>query len=568
MLVDPVTFQVVVSRLSGIVQEMQDNIFRTGYSTIVRESHDASCLLLDARGEVVGEHVIAALHITSLPGVVRAVRKRFGDDIAPGDAFLTNHPFESDVAHSVDVAVVVPIFAGDRLVAFAGSIAHKSDLGGMVPGTVNGSAREAFQEGILYPAVRYVRHGTVVADVEAIVRANSRTPDTVIGDLRGQVGVGRLGERRLHEVIERYGLATLLAVFDDILDRTEAHMRALLRTLKDGVAVAGGSMDGDGSGDQAMRFHVRIEKTGDRIVFDFSGSSDQVTMPINIRPPVVRGACYFALMGMFDPTIANNGGLARIVEVRTRPGSIVDAIFPAPTNTYLPSATVVTEIVIAALSQLVDDKQVAEAGGVGSLSIGGRRTTGELFSSYELIGSAYGARSGKDGLSGMSVLHTNANTAPIEIIESEFPVRIDRLELIRDSGGPGTFRGGLGAVRQYVILNAEVLVTLRGGKHAVAAAGIGGGAPARLGACIVNPGTPRERRLPSRFGGEPLRANDVLRIEKSGGGGLGDPHRRAAERVIDDVLDGYVSREAAIEIYGLAPERIEAALADRAALSS
>src|SRR5580704_14509539 len=149
--VDPVTFQVVVSRLSGIVQEMQDNIFRTGYSTIVRESHDASCLLLDARGEVIGEHVVAPLHITSLPGMVRAVVRRFGDDIAPGDAFLSNHTFEADVPHSVDMALVTPIFCGERLIAFAGSIAHKSDLGGMVPGTVNGSAREAFQEGILYP---------------------------------------------------------------------------------------------------------------------------------------------------------------------------------------------------------------------------------------------------------------------------------------------------------------------------------------------------------------------------------------------------------------------------------
>jgi N-methylhydantoinase B len=558
--VDPVTFQVVVSRLSGIVQEMQDNIFRTGYSTIVRESHDASCLLLDARGEVVGEHVVAPLHITSLPGVVRAVCARFGDDIAPGDAFLTNHPFEADVAHSVDVAVVVPIFAGERLIAFAGSIAHKSDLGGVVPGTVNGSAREAFQEGILYPAIRYVRRGVVVADVEAIVRANSRTPETVVGDLRGQVGVGRLGERRVHEVVARYGAETLLAVFDDILDRTEARMRALLSTLRDGVAEAEGSIDGDGSGDQAMRFHVRVEKTNDRVVFDFSGSSDQVTMPINIRPPVVRGACYFALMGMFDPTIQNNGGLARIVEVRTRHGSIVDAIFPAPTNTYLPSATVVTEIVIAALSKLVADKQVAEAGGVGSLSVGGRRVTGELFSSYELIGSAYGARSGLDGLSGMSVFHTNSNTAPVEIIESEFPVRIERLELIRDSGGPGRYRGGLGAVRQYVMLNPDVLVTLRGGKHAVAAAGIGGGEPARLGACIVNPGSPGERRLPSRFGGVPLRANDVLRIEKSGGGGLGDPRTRPSERVVDDVIDGYVSREAALGVYGADPLLIDAAL--------
>jgi N-methylhydantoinase B len=556
--VDPITFQVVVSRLSGIVQEMQDSIFRTGYSTIVRESHDASCLLLDAEGEVIGEHVVAPLHITSLPGTVRAVRRRFGDDIAPGDAFITNHPFEADVPHSVDMALIMPIFAGDRLIAFAGSIAHKSDLGGVVPGTVNGSARDAFQEGIYYPPVRFLRRGGIVSDVESILRANSRTPDTILGDLRGQVGVGRLGERRLLEVVERYGVETLLDVFREILDRAEQRMRALLTSLPDGSAEAEGTIDGDDSGDAPVRFHVRIEKVGGHIVFDFTRSSDQVLMPINIRPPVLRGACYFAIIGMFDPTIQNNGGLARVVEIKTRLGSIVDAKYPAPTNTYLPSATVVTEIVITALSRIFPDKQVAEAGGVGSLSVGGRRRTGELYSSYELIGSAYGARAGKDGLSGTSVFHTNSHTAPIEIIESEFPMRIEQLQLICDSGGAGTYRGGLGAVRQYVILNPEVLITLRGGKHAVPAAGMDGGGPARLGACIINPNTPHEKRLPSRFGGVPLREHDVIRIEKSGGGGLHAPAGRPFERIVDDVLDGYVSRAAAIEVYGADPDRLDA----------
>ena len=558
---DPITFQVVSSRLSGIVQEMQDNIFRTGYSTIVRESHDASCLLLDRNGEVVGEHVVAPLHITSLPGVVRAIHARFGNDIHPGDAFITNHPFEADVAHSIDMALAMPSFAGDRLVAFAGSIAHKSDLGGVVPGTVNGSASDAFQEGIFYPAVRFVSRGTIERDIEAILRANSRTPDTILGDLRGQIGVARLGERRLHEVIDRYGVETLLDVFAEKLDRTEQRMRALLAALPDGSAEAEGTIDPDGSAAAAVRFHVRVEKRGDRILFDFSGCSDQVSMPINIRPPVVRGACYYALMGMFDPTIENNGGLARVVEMRTRPGSILDAIYPAPTNTYLPSATVVTEIVITALSRLALEKQVGESGGVGSLSIGGMRTTGELFSSYELIGSAYGGRTGKDGLSGTSVYHTNSNTAPLEIIESEFPVRIGPLELIRDSGGPGTYRGGLGAVRSYTILNPEVQITLRGGKHAIAAGGAADGGAARLGACVINPGSAEEKRLPSRFGGVRLRRGDVVRIEKSGGGGVGPPSARPFERIVDDVLDGYVSRGAAISDYGADAVKLDAALA-------
>jgi N-methylhydantoinase B len=160
----------------------------------------------------------------------------------------------------------------------------------------------------------------------------------------------------------------------------------------------------------------------------------------------------------------------------------------------------------------------------------------------------------------MSVFHTNSNTAPVEIIESEFPVRLQRLELIRDSGGAGTFRGGLGAVREYAILVPDAQITLRGGKHAIPAAGAMGGGPARLGACVINPGSSDERRLPSRFGGVHLQRSDVVRIEKSGGGGLGAANGRAFERVLDDVLDGYVSREAAIAAYGVDPQRLDAAL--------
>lgn len=559
--VDPVTFQVLLSRLSGIVQEMQESIFRTGYSTIVRESHDASCLLLDAEGNVVGEHVVAPLHITALPGVVRAVRERFGADIHPGDAFITNHPFLADVTHSVDIALVTPLFVGEELIAFCGSIAHKSDLGGMIPGTGNGSAREAFQEGTLYPPIRYVSRGEVVRDIEAFIRANTRTPQLVVGDLRGQLGVARLGERRLLETIDRYGLETLLGVFAEKLDKTEARVRQALREeWRDGVVEAEKRVDSAG-GEETVRYHVRVEKRDDRILFDFSQSSDQVAMPINVRPAIVRGCIYYALIGLVDPTIENNGGLARAVEIRVRPGSVLDPVFPAPTNAYMNTSMAVVELVIAALGKL-SDRQVGDAGGVcGGMVMAGKRPDGGYFSTYELVGSAYGAARGKDGASGVSVLLTNANAAPIEIMENEFPIRYRRWELIVDSGGPGEFRGGLGPVREYDILAPEAQMTLRGGKHAVPADGIAGGSPARLGNCIINPGRTDEKPLPSRFSGVVLRGSDVVRLEKSGGGGFGVPVERSFERVVDDVIDGYVSRDAAIAIYGVDPARLDVALA-------
>ncbi len=555
--VDPVTYQVLISRLSGIVQEMQENIFRTGYSTIVRESHDASAQILDAEGNVVGSHAVAALHCTSLPGVVAAVKRRFGATIAPGDVFLTNHPYEADVTHSVDIAIVAPVFAGDDIVAFCASIAHKSDLGGMVPGTGNGTASEAFQEGVLYPPIRLMRDGKIVRDVEAILRANSRTPDIILGDIRGQVGVARLGELRLLGAVERYGLETVRAVFAACLDRTAERVRAALATWPDGEAENEKRIDGDD-----VRYHVRVEKRTDRLHFDFSGSSDQVTIPINVRPSIVRGCVFFVLIGLLDPTIGNNGGLTRVVEIRTRRGSILDPVFPAPTNAYMNTAMAICELVLAALSRLAPERYVADGGGVGGgLAIAGTRPDGSYFSTYELVGSAFGARSNKDGISGISALLTNARTAPIEIMESEFPLRFTRWELIPDSGGAGRYRGGLGPVREYEILAERAQVTLRGGKHRFPAAGVAGGSDGRLGTCIINPGRLDERALPSRFSAVALRAHDIVRVEKAGGGGIGSPSQRPFNDVASDVLDGYVTRSAAIDAYGVDASALDAAIA-------
>jgi N-methylhydantoinase B len=556
-----VTYQVLVSRLSGIVQEMQDAIFRTGYSTIVRESQDASCMLLDANGDVVGEHVVLPLHVAALPEVVRAVRRAY-DDIGPGDAFITNHPFLAGVTHAVDMAVVAPVFHAGELVAFCGSIAHKSDLGGMVPGTGSGTARELFQEGIHFPPVRYVRAGTIVRDVEAILRANSRTPDLVVGDVRGQVGVARLGERRLADTIARYGIDALLAVFRRKSDATEARVRAALAAWPDGVAEGESFVDNDGIDlDRPVRYHVRAEKRGDRLHFDFSGSGDQTQGPINVRPALVRGCCYYATIAMIDPAIENNGGLARVVETTFRPGSVLDPRYPAATNNYMATAMAVTEALLEALTQLSTGRKIAGCGGVGGgLTISGRSPRGEAFVLYESIGSAYGARSTKDGVSGASVYLSNSRITPIEILESEFPLRVDRFDLRADSGGAGTFRGGLGPRREYRLLAERAALTLRGGKHTIPAAAVDGGTTGALGTCVVR-GAGEEQVLPSRFSAAPLVANDVVRIDKAGGGGLGDPARRPFARVATDVLDGYVSRDAALSVYRADAVRLDAALA-------
>jgi len=560
--IDPVTFQVILSRLSGIVQEMQDNIFRTGYSTIVRESKDASALLVDRNGDVVGEHLIHALHIGCIPDFVKSVNAQFGDDIAPGDAFFTNHPYVGGVPHTLDIAVVTPVFYAGRLVAFAGSTAHKSDLGGVHPGTGNGRATDIYQEGVQYPPMRFMSRGRLLADVEALVRANSRTPELVLGDIRGQIGVGRLGERRLAETIDRYGLDTVLAAFEKVHDVAEVRIRAGIAEWPDGVHEGTSCVDFDGINlGRTIRHRVRVEKRGDRILFDFSETDDQADGPINIQPGLTRSAIAYALIGMLDPTIPNNGGIRRVAETRFRDGSVVKPTFPAPSNQYMASCIAVTEAILDALSGFVPSRRLAGTGGVGANSVAGKRPDGSAFVQFEPIASAYGASARGDGASGCDVLLSNCSIGAIEILESEYPTRVRRFELIPDSGGAGTHRGGCSPRRVYEVLVDDAQWALRGGRNFVPASGADGGRPGRLGRAVHSPGTPNERELPSRFSGLALRAGDVMLLEKAGGGGVGDPRARAFAQVVDDVLDGHVSREAAIAEYGVDPARLDAALA-------
>jgi N-methylhydantoinase B len=559
---DPITFQVIQSRLSGIVQEMQDSIFRTGYSTIIRESQDASCMLMDPSGDVIGEHVVLPLHIACLPQCVRNIKATFGGDIREGDAFITNHPYLGGVPHSMDMAVITPFYREGRLVAFCGSIAHKSDLGGVVPGTGYGNAREIFQEGIQYPPVRLIDRGETVADVEAILRANSRTPELVLGDIRGQVGVARLGERRLAELIDRYGLEPALEAFALKQKVTEDRIRATLRTWPDGAFEAESWVDTDGiTLDRRVRYHIRIEKCGDRILFDSSGCDDQTQGPVNIVPSLAMGCYYFALIAMIDPTLPNNGGVARVVETKFRKGSVLDPHFPAATNTYMAAATAITEASIQALGGFNPEKRMAGNGGVGGITFSGTTPQGKPFVQYESVGSAYGATARSDGISGVTVLLSNARAAPVEVLESEFPTRLVRFELIEDSGGPGRYRGGLVQRRTYEILTDDAQMTLRGGRHEVPAFGLSGGKPGRLGSCTLNPRSGGERRMPSRFSGLRLKTGDRVMLERAGGGGFGSPRERPFENVLDDVIDGYVSRQAAIDEYGIDASRLESALA-------
>jgi N-methylhydantoinase B len=461
------------------------------------------------------------------------------------------------------MAVLTPIFyRGDlsacnaqaEWVGFATSMAHKSDIGGTVPGSGSGQAREIFQEGLHLPPVKYVSEFQPVREIEAIITANSRTPELVVGDIRGQVGANRLGERRVSELMERYGKETILASTDQLSLYTESRVRKALTSWPDGTAEEEGFIDHDGIDlDRPIRIHVKVEKKGDEIHFDLRGCSDQTKGPANIRPPLVRACCYYAIVCLVDPFLPINQGLARVIQATFREGSVVHPRFPAALNTYMPTAHVVAEAVLKALSRFVPEKKIAGGSGSSAIVLGGQNPKGgRSFVHYEIFSGGTGARWGKDGVSAIAFHLSNCKTAPVEIIESEFPTRVERFELIPDSGGAGAWRGGLGFVRDYRILHDEARFSMRTDKHLIAPWGIEGGKDGAKGSCIINPGTKEARRLPSRFGDYILKKDCLLRLERPGGGGIGDPLERDPEKVLEDTRQGYVSVERAMLDYGVA----------------
>ena len=304
-----------------------------------------------------------------------------------------------------------------------------------------------------------------------------------------------------------------------------------------------------------MRIHVKAEKTDDRLLFDFTGSAAQTKGPANIRPTVVRAACSYCLTALVDPALEINNGLARVVEINVREGSVVHPHFPAPVNTYNPTVHALVEALFEAVSQIAPHKKVADGCSSRSIIIGGRSNkTGRSYVQYEIFGGGSGGRSGKDGVSGTNVNQSNARIAPVEIIESELSTRIRRFELIPDSGGAGQFRGGLGFVREYEMLDQEARFSLRSTKHTIAPKGLEGGLGGKPGWCALNPNTAKEKIIPSRYSDHLLQPGDVVRLETPGGGGLGDALERDPQSVLSDVRNGYVSREKARELYNVAIE--------------
>jgi N-methylhydantoinase B len=544
--VDPVTVQILRNRIACLMEEMAHHFFRSGYSTIVRESRDFSCVIVDCEGRLITSPPMF-YHATAYYHLAQSILSIYGRDaLEDGDVFVSNHPYEGFVPHAPDMAIMAPVIVDGELIGFASAIAHKADVGGTVPGSSYGQATEMYQEGMMLPPIRLVAAGKVNRDLERLIAANSRQPALVLGDMRSQTGAVVIGRDRMKEIAREMGAPALLGALAETIEAAGREMAAALARLPDGEAEAEAFLDNDGDRNEPpVRLHAKVTVKSGHLTFDFTGSDDQRPTPVNLRPPLVEAACFHALIALIDPHLRYSDSARKWVNVVTRPGSVCDATPPAPCSNYMKICQRLIDVVIEALNPFCPERAAAHAGGSGGSIVAtwGRdpvaaSTRHVSHNQHEIFGSAYGGNAQQDGASGTTVHMSNIYVTPIEIVESEFPCRVTKFELVPGSGGDGEHRGGMSFRREYEALQPAV-VYYRGDKTKYPPRGVMGGRDGKMSRFLMYPDTSQQKQMPANCRVE-LKAGERFRIEGAGGGGFGDPARRSTAARQRDEEDGYV----------------------------
>lgn len=550
--VDPVTCAVIENRIDEVVREMQHVMFRTGYSTIVRDSKDGSAGFCLPDGRVVGQAFRLPLHCGVFPATIDALYESFDRrEIEAGDVFLANDPYRSGANHSPDLVVAAPAFHAGDLQGFCCTIAHKPDVGGIAPGSMSADAREIYHEGLLLPPVKYRSGGRPNDDVARIVSNNSRTPEVTAGDLRGQVRATDVGVEEIEGLFEEHGPGVVRRAAGELIEGATAELAAAVRPW-DGSATVSGAIDNDVTSEEPIEIRLTLSTGAGQgsLRFGFEGSDPQSAGPSNVQPHVAKGACLTAVVGGVGPDLPLNAGVADLCGFSFPQGSVVNPDHPAPCGNYAKGMCVISHLALRAISSFEPEMGVAETGNKASMTVD--YGTGDRVVHFEIMGSGYGGNRSDDGASCMATSYeSNVRFTPVEIVETEHPLRLRAFEPRPDSAGAGEHRGGVGFVREYEAL-APADVSYSGSNHETRPRGVAGGQDAPTGRCVhlQADGEPVEeldtiRRLS-------LARGERLRIERPGGGGYGSPLARPPERVLADVRDGLVTVDAARERYGVA----------------
>lgn len=500
---DPITLQVMSNALRTVAEEMEAALIRAAYSPNITERRDCSTALFDAEGRMAVQSASIPVHLGAMPEAVDAVRRR---NPSPGEIWLVNDPYRGGT-HLPDLTLISSLYADEALIGYAVSRAHHADVGGMAPGSMPAGSRELLHEGLVIPPVRLVRDGELNQDVFEILLANSRSPEERRGDVSAQVGCQRLAQMRMTEVVERHGRETVSAAFDAVYDYAERRMRTAIAEIPDGTYSARDLMEGDGVTDEDLEIAVSVRISDDRAIVDFRGTVESAPGNCNCPIAVTRSAVYFVFRAITDPDIPASAGAFAPIEISAPEGSLVNALPPAAVAAgNVETSSRIVDVVMEAIAQAVDAPAQGQ-GTMNSLTLGNSD-----FTYYETLGGGQGASSEGPGPSAVHVAMSNTLNTPIEALETAFPLRVERYEIRRGSGGSGTHAGGDGVMRSVqVLVDCEAsLITER---RRTAPGGRGGGQPGGMGSARLN-----GRALPSKWR-DHITAGTVIEIRSPGGGG-------------------------------------------------
>jgi N-methylhydantoinase B len=557
---DAITVEVIHNGLRSIADETFIALKKSAYSTNIKERDDHSACLMDRRGRVVAQAERAqAIHLSSMSGHVRTLLANLGEDgIRPGDIFISNDPYVAGGSHLPDVNFAMPVFVDGRLVAFSCNIAHHADIGGMTPGSMSADMTEIYQEGLRIPVVRLFRGGELVSDVLDLLLLNVRMPEERRGDYFAQVAACRLGERSFQELTVRHPIAAIEAAFDEIIERTARRMRRLIGALPAGVYTFEDVMDSDGHGAVDIKLKVTVTIDGDGILFDFAGTDRQVKGNINVPFADTCSMAGLALKGLLDPETPNNQGVIDLVRVEAEPGTLVRPNFPAAVAFRTHTCQRIVDVILGALAPALPDAVIAAGNGANTTAIfsGIDPRNGNRYLFLETLAGGCGARSFKDGKDGVQLYAANSANMAIEAFETNFPIRIERYEFVPDSGGAGTYRGGLALRRVYRAAGNDCLFVGSADRFTHRPWGLFGGGSGAPGAYVIVDPNGHKSALDAKPTPISLKEGQVIVVQSPGAGGYGDPHKRDRKQLARDVISGKYSPDFVRKNYGLSVDEL------------
>ena len=542
---DPITLEIISNGLRSITDETFIALTKSSYSTNIKERRDHSTAICDIEGRlIVQAENSLPIHLASMCGLMGNLLAKYKlEKIEDGDLFVANDPHVAGGTHLPDINLAMPVFTEGKLTAFVCNIAHHADVGGMAPGSMAGGMSEIYQEGLRIPVVRLFRRGELQEDLFELLLLNVRIPEERRGDYYAQIASCRLGRRRLLEAYETYSVKTINAAFQDIVSRTEQRMREAIASIPDGTYNFEDMMDDDGLGTVDIPIKVRIDVAGERVKFDFSGTSPQVAGNINVTLNATQAAVAYCLKALLDPEIPNNQGVLDVCEIECPSGSLLNCAPPAPVAARANTSQRIIDVIIGALADALPDAVVGAANGANTTAVfsGVDPATGKDYLYLETLGGGFGGRNDRDGKDGVQVHITNTSNLPVEVIEMEYPLRVLSYGLVEDSGGAGTYRGGMGLRREITPVGHDCIFNGAGERFRHAPWGVFGGADGGRGRFLHTHPNSSEEQLEIKPSGIVLKEGAKILVETPGSGGYGAPDQRSKADIETDRRSGKFS---------------------------